>query len=100
MEVENNQDKSNHGGARQGAGRKPGSLNAKTRAIAEKLMAENLTPLDIMVEAYTQLKKENNLIEAAKIAKDAAPYIHPRLANVELSGDAENPLEIHFGWMK
>jgi hypothetical protein len=94
MEIENNQEKSNHGGARPGAGRKPGSLNAKTRAIAERLAAENLTPLDIMVEAYTKLKEEGNLIEASRIAKDAAPYFHPRLANIELGSDPDQPLAI------
>ena len=100
MEHDKNQEKSSHGGARPGAGRKPGSLNSRTRAIAERVIADNMTPLEVMVEAYMKLKEEGNVVEAAKIAKDAAPYIHPRLANVEMSGDAENPLEMRFGWMK
>jgi len=100
MEHENIQQKSTHGGARPGAGRKPGSLTAKTRAIAEKCAEMGSTPLEVMVEAYLKLKEEGNLLEAAKIAKDAAPYMHPRLSNIELSGDADAPLEIKFGWMK
>jgi hypothetical protein len=63
-------------------------------------MQSNLTPLDVMVEAYTKLKEEGNLVEAAKIAKDAAPYLHPRLANIEMTGDPDKPLELRFGWMK
>ncbi len=100
MIVENNQEKSTHGGARAGAGRKPGSLTAKTRAIAEKCAEKGETPLEVMVEAYLKLKEEGNLVEAAKIAKDAAPYMHPRLSNIELTGDSENPLQLAIGWMK
>ena len=97
MEIENNQTKS-WGGARPGAGRKPGTLNSKTREIAEKCAQLGATPLEVMVEAYLKLKEEGRLEDAAKIAKDAAPYMHPRLNNVELSGDADNPLQIAVGW--
>jgi hypothetical protein len=100
MIVENNQEKSTHGGARPGAGRKPGSLTAKTRAIAEKCAEQGATPLEVMVEAYLKLKEEGNIVEAAKIAKDAAPYMHPRLSNIELSGDADSPVQLSIGWQK
>jgi hypothetical protein len=53
-----------------------------------------------MVEAYLKLKEEGNIVEAAKIAKDAAPYMHPRLSNIELSGDADSPLQLAIGWQK
>ena len=98
--MENNQDKSTHGGARPGAGRKPGSLTAKTRAIAEKCAESGMTPLEVMVNAYTKLVEEGNLVEAAKIAKDAAPYLHPRLSTVELAGDQEAPIKLAIGWQK
>lgn len=32
------------------------------------------------------------LMAAAKIANDAAPYVHPKLAAVQVSGDPDNPL--------
>lgn len=100
MEIENNQEKSNHGGARPGAGRKPGSLNSRTRAIAEKCIASGTSPLEVLIAAMTEAYNKNDYETACKYAKDAAPYIHPRLANIELSGDSENPLEVKFGWMK
>jgi len=99
MEVENNQEKS-WGGARPGAGRKAGSLNSKTRAIAEKCADMGATPLEVMVQAYLKLVEEGRLEDAAKIAKDAAPYMHPRLSNVELGGDPDQPLNIGIGWIK
>jgi hypothetical protein len=52
------------------------------------------------VNAYLKLVEEGNLQEAAKIAKDAAPYMHPRLSNVELSGDPDSPLQVAVGWQK
>jgi hypothetical protein len=98
MEHENNQEKS-WGGARPGAGRKPGSLNSKTRAIAEKCADLGATPLEVMVEAYLKLRDEGRLEDAAKIAKDAAPYMHPRLSNIELSGDEDKPVSIGLRWI-
>jgi hypothetical protein len=99
-----------HGGNRVGAGRKKGvpprvpskrylleQTTARTRAILRKY-----PPLDVMVftmnafvaaaellgnnivEVDEQIITRLNLLEhAAHIAKDAAPYIHPRLAQIE-----------------
>jgi len=98
--VEMNQTISNgRGGARKGAGRKPGSATKKTREIADKAAAEGTTPLEIMLRTMrafadeadgakddreTQLKL---LVAASGIAKDAAPYIHPRLQAIEHSSN-------------
>jgi hypothetical protein len=98
MEQENIQTKS-WGGARPGAGRKAGSLTSKTRAIAEKCAELGATPLEVMVEAYLKLREEGRLEDAAKIAKDAAPYMHPRLSNIELSGDEDKPVSIGLRWI-
>lgn len=100
MSIDNNQTKSSRGGVRKGAGRKPGSLTAKTREIAERCAALGQTPLEVMVTAYLKLVEEGNLQEAAKIAKDAAPYMHPRLSNIELSGDPDSPLQVSVAWQK
>jgi hypothetical protein len=99
MTLENNQDKS-HGGARKGAGRKPGSANKKTREIADKAIAEGLTPLEFMLQimrdeppetedARLQLAQQAMRFEAAKAA---APYVHPRLGAVEHTGRDGSPL--------
>ncbi|WP_205782305.1 hypothetical protein [Methylobacterium sp. XJLW] len=83
------------GGARTGAGRKPGSLTKRTREVAEALMVEGVTPLEIMLGAaravWTEATKGERIdldkaAAAASIAKDAAPYVHPKLASIEHTG--------------
>lgn len=103
-----------NGGYRANGGRKLGAATKKTREIANKVASDDgLTPLEVMVdnmrvahtravrieadalevpperkgEAYAMLA---DATEARKIAqdaaKDAAPYIHPRLATIEHTG--------------
>jgi hypothetical protein len=102
--IEKNQSKSNagrRGGARKGAGRKPGSATKKTREIADKAMAEGVSPLEFMLslmraeppeglEPRDMLAAQSMRFEAAKAA---APYIHPRLAAVEHTGADGTPLQ-------
>lgn len=89
------------GGARKGAGRKPGSATKKTRAIAEAAMADGITPLEYMLavmrrdsdheDPKVQVAREAMRFEAAKAA---APYIHPRLASVEHSGKDGDAIDL------
>jgi hypothetical protein len=111
----NNQPKSNgRGGARKGAGRPPGSATKKTRAIADKAAKEGLTPLEVMLDAMTALHRQANelaegaeaemggrkvnrlglLVAAAEVAKDAAPYMHPRLQAIEHTGAKSGQYEM------
>lgn len=106
----NNQTKSKEsagrGGSRKGAGRKPGSVTTKTRAIAEAAMAEGITPLEYMLEVMRrasdhedpkiQVQREAMRFEAAKAA---APYIHPRLASVEHSGKDGEAIDLNLSVM-
>lgn len=82
------------GGARPGAGRKPGTLNKKTRDIAEAAIKSGVTPLEVMLEAMNAARAEGNLAAAAGFAKDAAPYMHPRLANVEANVKADIGIQV------
>lgn len=87
------------GGKREGAGRKEGSANTKTRAIADKAASEGITPLEFMLEI---MRKEELSPDAdpAQIlahqamrfeaAKAAAPYIHPKLSSVEMNANVTN----------
>jgi hypothetical protein len=86
--------RSGRGGRRPGAGRKPGSVNKKTREIAERAVSEGITPLEVQLQTMRALWAEANngntldlekATEACAIAKDAAPYIHPRLSSIEAS---------------
>ncbi len=97
----NNQTKSNgRGGARKGAGRKPGSATQRTRVIADRAMAEGITPLEYMLQVMrTEPSPEmdmKDMLQAITMrfeaAKAAAPYIHPRLAAIEHTGPNGGPI--------
>lgn len=73
------------GGARPGAGRKPGGRNQRSREIADRAAAEGITPLEYML----QVLRDPDAPEERKAwaAEKAAPYMHPRLAAIDHSGD-------------
>lgn len=82
------------GGARAGAGRPKGAATKRTRDIADKAASEGLTPLEFMLQILRDEDQETGArFEAAKAA---APYVHPRLANVDanLSGEVGLTVEI------
>lgn len=109
--AENNQriqsESNGRGGARKGAGRKPGSATTKTRDIANRMMEEGISPLEYMLavmrrssehkDPKIQVMRETLAFEAAKAA---APYVHPKLSAVEVSGKdggaVENVTRIEF----
>lgn len=90
------------------AGRPKGALGKTTRAIAERVAKEGVTPLEvltqIMRERWTfyqqELKKPlegrdvqalAKAVEGAILAAEkAAPYMHPKLAAIEHSGEVEH----------
>jgi hypothetical protein len=71
------------GGRRPGQGRPKGVLNKKSQAIAREAAERGITPLEVMLEAMQFYHAQGDRDKAAAIAKDAAPYIHPRLAAIE-----------------
>lgn len=81
------------GGARKGAGRKPGGKNAKSAAIAHQAAAEGVTPLAYMLGILRDVTKPEPL--RADMAKAAAPYMHPRLATHEVKGSGKDGAHIH-----
>lgn len=91
-----NQVKSSHGGPRRGAGRKPGSATTRTREIADAAASDGITPLEVMLKAmrfhmgnFDATESPESLGLACVAAKDAAPYIHPRLSSVEMDADVK-----------
>lgn len=69
-----------NGGARPGAGRPPGSATTRTREIANAI-AEGLTPLEYLTSIYRDESAEP--ARRLDAAKAAAPYVHPKLANLD-----------------
>ena len=65
-------------------GRRKGTPNRATAAKSAAIEKSGLTPLDYMLRLLRNPKLDYELrLEAAK---SAAPYVHPKLANVELTG--------------
>ncbi len=103
-----NQATSNHrGGKRPGAGRKTSALTIRTRAMAERIIASGIAPLEHMINLMRAPKpkrfKDETLAayecrliawrtQGFEAAKAAAPYLHPRLAAVEHSGTDGDPI--------
>jgi len=76
------------GGARPNAGRKKGTQNKVTKERAEvtkkviaQAAADGITPLEVMLTAMRMAWDAQKIDEAVAVARDAAPYMHPRLAS-------------------
>lgn len=90
-------------------GRPKGSANVRTREIADRAAREGITPLEVMLAAMRHAydmaaqsgdaEKLELLSVAAEHAKSAAPYIHPRLSSVEVSGPNGGPVSFH-AWLQ
>lgn len=81
-------------------GRKHGATNLKTREIAEKAIKQGITPLEVILSLMrkawdaatksTDPKEQERLEDkAAGHAKDAAPYLHPKLQPVDRAGSTD-----------
>lgn len=73
-------------------GRQRGTPNRATAAKAAEIAASGLTPLDFMLSVLRnpEQSQEVRLDAAAK----AAPYVHPRLAQVETKGEVTVKKEV------
>lgn len=84
------------GGSRSNAGRKPGIPNKRTESTIAKAEAEGLMPLDYMLSVL----RDGNRVPADRFlaAKEAAPYLHARLASVDATVKADVEGAITFTW--
>lgn len=87
------------GGARQGAGRRKGSVSEATKlrraaaaAAAVKIAEEGAMPLEIITQVMRHVWDEANAggrlnigkaMQAVALAEKAAPYLHSKLATVD-----------------
>lgn len=98
------------GGKRANSGRKVGAATAKTRAIADQAISEGITPLEVMLHNMREMHKAAcnptdgfSVLEqiaargaAVDAAHKAAPFVHPRLANIEHKGEDGGPIKVTF----
>lgn len=81
------------GGSRAKAGRKKGSATKRTAAVKAQAVAEGITPAEVMQKAMEYHFRAKRYDEAAAVAKDLAPYRHPRLSAVEVTGANGGPVQ-------
>ena len=84
------------GGARAGAGRKLGQASRMNEKAREKAAQGGLMPLDYLLSIMRD--KELEIKDRFAAAAAAAPYVHAKLANVQHSGDPENPVKLEMTW--
>jgi hypothetical protein len=77
------------GGRRTGAARKRGIPNKASAAREAAIAASGLTPLEYMLSTMRDQRQPVAL--RLDMAKAAAPYVHPRLASVEQTGQGHAP---------
>ncbi len=73
------------GGKRKGAGRPKGSLNKQTIEILTAADESGLSPVDYMLKVMRDKRCQHERRD--RMAAAVAPYVHPRLAQVQHSGD-------------
>jgi hypothetical protein len=96
------------GGKRPGSGRKKNSPNRASANREREAAASGATPRDVMLMSMRSLwaladesKKDKKAFEhyiraAAAVAKDVAPYIHPRLSTVDQAqGAGVTTIRVH-----
>lgn len=78
------------GGVRKGAGR-PKTADTPEGKLRQELairaLKEGTTPLEVMLEAMREAYAEGGATAAMVYAKEAAPYLHPKLSSVDAKLD-------------
>lgn len=72
-------------------GRKKGTPNKATAKREAEIAASGLTPLEFLISVMKdEGKPTDTRVDAAKAA---APYVHPKLSSVEVSGKNGGPVK-------
>jgi hypothetical protein len=82
------------GGKREGAGRPEGAVTKRARDVANKAAEAGLMPLDYMLTILRDEAADSK--DRMWAAEKAAPYVHPKLANVEHTGKDGGDIGIVF----
>lgn len=80
-----------HGGARPGAGRKPGAINKATAKARDMAEATGIMPLTFMLERMRD--EAAPMTERMDMAKAAAPYVHAKLSSIEANVTTHKGIE-------
>lgn len=69
------------------AGRRLSPATKARQEAAQKVLAAGTTPLEILIEAMRVAYEQGGAMAAAAYAKEAAPYVHPKLSAIEAKID-------------
>lgn len=75
------------GGKREGAGRKPGIRNRLTQESIKAATETGITPLQFMLDIMRDAG--NDLKTRFAAAAECAPYVHPKLAQMNHTGQID-----------
>ena len=81
-----------HGGARPNAGRKKGEPGKKQKALIEAAESTGLMPVAYLLGIMRDESADQK--DRMDAAKNAAPYLHARLAAVEHTGKDGGPMQM------
>jgi hypothetical protein len=86
------------GGKRDGAGRKPGSVNRLDQEARQAVLeGEEETPLQFMLRVMRDASED--AARRLDAAKAAAPYVHARLSAVDVGNKDGKPFQHEvYGW--
>lgn len=71
--------------------------------IRRRVQGGKKLPLEVMLDVMDMYSEQNNYAAAAAMADRAAPYFHPRLRDVMISGSGDDgalPLQLSVTGMK
>jgi hypothetical protein len=86
-----------NGGARPGAGRKPGAATAMNEEARKRALEGGMSPLEYLLGVM----RDTNQDAARRLdaAKAAAPYVHARLASAEIKADVSAKIDVGPSWL-
>ena len=92
-------DKTKHGGKREGAGRPLGSKSKTLWKSMEDMASKSQhSPLDYLLSVLNNPASSPDRKMYA--AEKAAPYVHPKLANTTSKIGTDEPIQIKVQWQK
>jgi len=80
----------------EGAGRKKGSKNRILGKTVEEILAGGESPLEFLIR--TMHNEENDYLMRLDAAKHAAPYMHSKLASIDVNGSLDSTVVIVHDW--
>jgi hypothetical protein len=77
-----------------GAGRRPGSRNRRSVELEKAVAETGKTPLQVLLDTMRHYLEVGDRDKAAIFAKDAAPYVHPKITSISVGGQpGASPIE-------